>query len=296
IVKLLIKDKILPNWKGKLCPKCNEGTLSPLKVHCGDTVAKYRCSRKACQQRIHPYYLRPFFQACRGPEALLLQIQAGILLLLLLRVVQSSIHLLLGVNRKAVEGMQRRLECVREKYVEKREKSIVFGKNSMWADVEADEAMFDKRDLTNDAELSHQVKGDHCLLWEQWCGLAYKLKLPGVIHDSVVHQKKRVKLKGKWVWTKPSFLEVVSRTLPDGKRLKAKAGTQHIDRCWKFLKDRLGTHNRAGMACLGRKFGQPSMSTGTGAMTYGYDTNVEHLKQEEYTQMAQLPGREQDDG
>ncbi|CAK9092526.1 Uncharacterized protein SCF082_LOCUS43540 [Durusdinium trenchii] len=115
--------------------------------------------------------------------------------------------------------MQRRLECVREKYVEKREKSIVFGKNSMWADVEADEAMFDKRDLTNDAELSHQ---------------AYKLKLPGVIHDSVVHQKKRVKLKGKWAkWD--SYLHC-------------------------------------------------------------YDTNVEHLKQEEYTQMAQLPGREQDDG
>ena len=35
VVKLLIKDKILPNWKGrgKLCPKCNEG--SPLWRHCG---------------------------------------------------------------------------------------------------------------------------------------------------------------------------------------------------------------------------------------------------------------------
>ena len=58
--------------------------------------------------------------------------------------------------------------------MEKREKSIVFGKNSMWADVEGDEATFDKRDLTNDAELSHQIKGDHCLLWEQWCGLVQR--------------------------------------------------------------------------------------------------------------------------
>ena len=44
----------------------------------------------------------------------------------------------------------------------------------MWADVEGDEATFDKRDLTNDAELSHQIKGDHCLLWEQWCGLVQR--------------------------------------------------------------------------------------------------------------------------
>ena len=84
---------------------------------------------------------------------------------------------------------------------------------------------------------------------------AYKLKLPGAIHDAVVHQKKRIKLKGKWVWTKPSVVEVVSHKLPDGKHLKVKAGTQHIDRCWKFLKERLskGPGCRAGMARLPRK-------------------------------------------
>ena len=60
---------------------------------------------------------------------------------------------------------------------------------------------------------------------------------------------------GKWVWTKPSFVKVVSHKLPDGKHLKVKAGTQHIDRCWKFLKERLskGPGCRAGMARLRRK-------------------------------------------
>ena len=65
------------------------------------------------------------------------------------------------------------------------------------------------------------------------------MKLPGVVHDSVVHQKKRVKKNGKWHWTKPNFVKV-------------KCGTQLIDRCWKFIKERLskGTHVRAGMSSL----------------------------------------------
>lgn len=42
---------------------------------------------------------------------------------------------------------------------------------------------------------------------------------------------------------------------PGGKRLKVKCGTQHIDRCWKFIKERLvkGSHVRAGSICLHRK-------------------------------------------
>jgi len=76
---------------------------------------------------------------------------------------------------------------------------------------------------------------------------AYKLRLPDVLHGSVVHKKKRVKKSGKWVWTKPTFVKIVTHKLPGGKALKVKAGTQHIDRCWKFIKERVckGTHSRA---------------------------------------------------
>ena len=31
---------------------------------------------------------------------------------------------------------------------------------------------------------------------------SYQVKLPGVVHDFVVHKKKRVKKNGKWVWLK----------------------------------------------------------------------------------------------
>ncbi len=84
---------------------------------------------------------------------------------------------------------------------------------------------------------------------------AYKLKLPNVIHDSVVHQKKRVKKHGKWQWTKPCFAKLKAHKLPTGKRLKVKCGTQHIDRCWKFIKERRakGAHVRAGSISLNRK-------------------------------------------
>lgn len=137
IVKTLIKDKLLPDWSGKVCPKCNEGILSSLKVHCGEKVPKYRCSRKSCQQRVHPQHLHPLVQACRGPEGHSLQVQAALLLVLLLRVPLASIHIMLGINHKAVEDMQRRLEEIRRKYVEKKERQIVFGKSKTWSHQQA---------------------------------------------------------------------------------------------------------------------------------------------------------------
>eukprot|EP00438_Fugacium_kawagutii_P027388 Skav208435 [mRNA] locus=scaffold1952:79215:80105:+ [translate_table: standard] len=68
---------------------------------------------------------------------------------------------------------------------------------------------------------------------------SYKLKLSGVVHDAVVHCKKRVKVNGKHQWVKPKYTRVTCHKLPGGKKLKVKAGTQHIDRAWRFLKDRL---------------------------------------------------------
>lgn len=38
---------------------------------------------------------------------------------------------------------------------------------------------------------------------------SYKLKLKDVYHDQVVHQKKRVKVKGKWTWRLPTYVKTV---------------------------------------------------------------------------------------
>eukprot|EP00438_Fugacium_kawagutii_P018574 Skav220205 [mRNA] locus=scaffold2858:132927:134168:+ [translate_table: standard] len=310
IVKMLIDDKMLPNWAGRRCPKCNKGILSSLKMHSNESRPKYRCGRKDCQQRVHPQHLHPLFQACRGPEALSLQLQAALLLLLLLRVSLASIHLILGVNHKVIETMQKHLEQIRKNHVVKTEKSIVFGASMKWADVEGDEATFDKKDISSDPTWTKAAQDGRSLLWEQWSGLlqrgkpktlvlsrlnpgltvthapgpgaitkhdwtplgqkwlanrkvifhtdaakAYKMKLPGVLHDSVVHQQKRVKKHGKWRWTKPNFVKMKTHKLPGGKSTKVKCGTQLIDRCWKFIKERLAknSNSRAGTQTLHRK-------------------------------------------
>jgi hypothetical protein len=84
---------------------------------------------------------------------------------------------------------------------------------------------------------------------------AYRLKVPGVIHDNVVHQKKLVIIKGKKVWLKPRFVKVAVHHLPDkGGKLKVKAGTQIIDRFWSHLRRHLGSNSaRVSSHALRRK-------------------------------------------
>ena len=83
---------------------------------------------------------------------------------------------------------------------------------------------------------------------------SYRLKIKDVLHDAVVHQKKRVKVKGKWTWKTPTYVKIFSHTLPGGKKLKTKGGTQIIDRCWRFIKDRIkrgqNVHTKAGSRSL----------------------------------------------
>ena len=90
---------------------------------------------------------------------------------------------------------------------------------------------------------------------------SYKMKLPGVVHDAVVHKKKRVKKNGKWVWLKPTFVRISKHKLPDGRRISCKAGTQIADRAWKFIKARI-SRNQYVKASLHR-FAVHSGSTGT---------------------------------
>lgn len=61
---------------------------------------------------------------------------------------------------------------------------------------------------------------------------AYKVSLPGVVHDNVVHKKKRVLINGKQTWVRPHYTKLFTHTLPNGKKIRVKAGTQIIDRFW----------------------------------------------------------------
>ena len=68
---------------------------------------------------------------------------------------------------------------------------------------------------------------------------AYTLKIPGVIHDHVVHKKRCVVVKGKTTWMKPRYTKNFKHQLPGGKTVMVKGGTQIIDRFWGLLRQGL---------------------------------------------------------
>ena len=212
------------------------------------------------------------------------------------------------VNHKAVERIWSNVEQARRMYVEDVEPTLEYSGPKAWADVEADEATFDKLDLTDGPE----PLGDptHPVMWEQWLGIvqrgrpraltlarlcpemakkrapgpgavrkvewkplaerwlkdrdvvfhtdsarSYKLRVPGVIHDFVVHKKKYKNVGGKKVLIPPRYVELKTHVLPSGKHLKVKSGTQIIDRAWRFIKDRVhrSANAKAGTKLLATK-------------------------------------------
>ena len=71
----------------------------------------------------------------------------------------------------------------------------------------------------------------------------YGMRVEGLVHDSVRHSKKRVKVNGKWCWKKPVWVRLVTHKLPDGKTVRTKAGTQVIDRVWRLIRSHLQGKN-----------------------------------------------------
>eukprot|EP00435_Cladocopium_sp_Y103_P047705 s613_g14.t1 len=199
-----------------------------------------------------------------------------------------------------------RLCNLRKPWVEEKEKLIDFASGAKWADVEADEITFDRKNIG-------QLAPDKTtpIMWEQRCGIvkrghpdtlvlhrltpkmskprapgpgairkveweplakawlankkvilhtdaakSYTCKVAGVLHDNVRHCKKRVKVAGKWQWKAPTYVRLVTHKLPGtNKKIQCKAGTQVIDRTWRFLKDRISCNQncRVGTAALRAK-------------------------------------------
>jgi hypothetical protein len=73
---------------------------------------------------------------------------------------------------------------------------------------------------------------------------AYKIKVPGIMHDNVVHKKKLMRINGKATWVKPHYTRVYVHKLPVGQKVKVKAGTQIIDRFWGTLRQGLKNISR----------------------------------------------------
>ena len=164
IVDMLTEDKIIPDWTGAQCPRCTSGKLSGL-VQQRPGAWKYRCNRKHCQAYLNPHHLHPLFVDADGSGSSDLQTQSAMLLLKLTGAPTADFSKILHVNHKAVEDLDGKLDDVRRRFVEFKQKTMKLGDGHSWMDVEGDEATFTK---TNEAE----VAGDKSkpIRWEQWLG------------------------------------------------------------------------------------------------------------------------------
>ncbi|CAE7227747.1 unnamed protein product [Symbiodinium sp. CCMP2592] len=177
------------------------------------------------------------------------------------------------MNHKAVERIEKSLAFTRKAYVESEQKLMRFGftKGHKW--MEAEDSPAQSRVMKWEQWLGMVARGKPsslvlirlpCVTTRKrapgpgaikkvhWTKIAntwlkgrniilhtdsarsYKAKVAGVLHE-----KKRVWKAGKWIWKPPTFVRIAKHTLPDGRRLTVKAGTQVVDRAWRYIKDRL---------------------------------------------------------
>ena len=103
----------------------------------------------------------------------------------------------------------------------------------------------------------------------------YKMHIPGVVHDNVIHAKKRVKINGKWRWQNPSYVRIVTHKVPGVKKpIKCKAGTvrrslTELGSFWRIA-SLLTRIAKLVLQLSVPSWGPPSRSTGTRTTTFGW--------------------------
>eukprot|EP00439_Symbiodinium_sp_Y106_P073603 s56_g13.t3 len=255
MVDILTEDGFLPDGSKMKCPFCNNSAVSSLQKRDG-LPPRYRCRSKNCHKFILRHHLHPVFTSGKGAEGHSLAVQGCALLLRLASVPLSSIHILLDMNHKAVERIEKSLAFARKAYVESHQKAMSFGfAKGQWMEVEADEAVFDKFLLpSEDSPVQSRV-----MKWEQWLGMVARGKPSSLvlIRLPCVTTRKRAPGPGaikKVHWTKIAKTWLKGRNIilhtDSARSYKAKvAGVLHdsvvhqkkrvVDRAWRFIKDRL---------------------------------------------------------
>ena len=63
IVAMLEEDGLLPKWRSKMCPHCWKGTLTSTTRN---NAPQYRCTANKCGKFVPPHHLHPLFNVCSG--------------------------------------------------------------------------------------------------------------------------------------------------------------------------------------------------------------------------------------
>ena len=72
-------------------------------------------------------------------------------------------------------------------------------------------------------------------------GANRKRAIDGIVHDFVVHKKK--KINGQWV--RPKYLQLFRHRMPNGEAICTKGGTQIIDRVRRHVREIMGSRSPA---------------------------------------------------
>ena len=209
---MLEQDGLLPKWSNHLCPRCWKGTLRSM-VH--QDLPKYKCCAKACRSMVAPHELHPLFQVPKGKQHQPLQVQAALLLLLLLLLLltgasHAQCRLLLQVNHKMTFFISSKcVSCPGHVQSAPGSSAVLCAgrrtedhlwRSETWMDVEADEATFDRADVTRDVTYKDSVaKGKPSLGAVVWHTCARQSKDLGF--DTPYPCSLRQ--KGTWSWCNP---------------------------------------------------------------------------------------------
>ena len=95
---------------------------------------------------------------------------------LLVRLVLQALSICcLAKTTKPLRTLDKKICKLRREFVENQERDIIFGNGKSWVDIEADEATFDKRDISQTPDLKHLiVKKGETMMWEQWAGVVQR--------------------------------------------------------------------------------------------------------------------------
>ena len=154
-ITMLKKTGMLPEWKGKECPRCGVGKMGDLKYNKISKVWAHRCNSMKCHKYLQPHDYHAVFFMGAGNSQIPLHVQASILLCATAGVKETATHLIFDIAKKPVENIYKNLEVARSTYVLAKEKNITYGG---WQDVEVDVGKFVDTSIQDVKNTS----------WEQW--------------------------------------------------------------------------------------------------------------------------------
>ncbi|CAK0865469.1 unnamed protein product [Prorocentrum cordatum] len=234
-----------------------------------------------CGEQVRPTHCHPMFAGGWGKETLSLKDKCRVMFGILTGMTTAQVHQHYGTNHKMIEAMTRNLDLAREQYtrvdVEADESAFASAapedeemkERGQWAGVvQRGEPETLALFRTESDRATKKAPGPGAINntdWEPFLldrpkdrevilhsdgARSYRMKAPGMFHDSVSHCEKRGKRGGEWVRAKPVHSKIAKHKTPSGTALKVKAGTRIIDRARKHVKHHIGhriykPHSRA---------------------------------------------------